>query len=259
MEHQVTQLGPRANQANAPVIQLHNVVKVYHTAAGDLEALKGVSAEFHRGEFVGIVGKSGAGKSTLVNMITGVDHVTSGRVQVNSVCIQELNENQMAQWRGQNVGVVYQSFELLPQLSLLDNVMLPMDLCGLYGPRKSLDRAKGLLTQVGLQEHMQKPPTRISGGQQQRVAIARALANDPPIIVADEPTGNLDSVTAEDILRLFGQLVQVGKTIIMVTHDESLAERFSRVLTITDGRVKEGQSKRGTHPIRSGLITGNDR
>jgi putative ABC transport system ATP-binding protein len=243
MEQQVTRLEKRADQTNAPVIRLHKVVKVYHTVAGDLAALKDISAEFHRGEFVGVIGKSGAGKSTLVNVITGVDHVSSGEIKVNSVYIQDLNENQMAQWRGQNVGVIYQSFELLPQLSLLDNVMLPMDLCGLYEPRKSLARAKRLLAQVGLQEHMRKPPTRISGGQQQRVAIARALANDPPIIVADEPTGNLDSATARDILRLFEQLVQEGKTIIMVTHDGSLTDRFSRVFTITDGNVQEAQDK----------------
>ena len=222
---------------NDPLIQLRNVVKVYKTAAGDLAALKGVSADFYRGEFVGIVGKSGAGKSTLVNMLTGVDHLTSGQVHVDGVRVHELKEDQMAVWRGRNVGVVYQSFELMPQLSLLDNVLLPMDFCGQFKRRKSLQRAKQLLTQVGLEEHMQKPPTRISGGQQQRVAIARALANDPPIIVADEPTGNLDSVTAEEILQLFGELVQQGKTLIMVTHDESLRGRFSRTIEISDGQI----------------------
>lgn len=222
---------------NNPLIQLRDVVKVYQTAAGDLTALKGVSADFYRGEFVGIVGKSGAGKSTLVNMLTGVDQLTSGQVQVDGVRVHELKEDQIAVWRGRNVGVVYQSFELMPQLSLLDNVMLPMDFCGQFKPRKSLQRAKQLLTQVGLEEHMRKPPTRISGGQQQRVAIARALANDPPIIVADEPTGNLDSVTAEEILQLFAKLVEQGKTLIMVTHDGSLRERFSRTIEISDGQI----------------------
>jgi putative ABC transport system ATP-binding protein len=219
------------------LIQLRDVVKVYQTAAGDLTALKGISADFYRGEFVGIVGKSGAGKSTLVNMLTGVDHLTSGQVQVDGIPVHKLKEDQMAVWRGRNVGVVYQSFELMPQLSLLDNVMLPMDFCGQFKPRKSLQRAKQLLTQVGLEEHMHKPPTRISGGQQQRVAIARALANDPPIIVADEPTGNLDSVTAEEILQLFAKLVEQGKTLVMVTHDESLRERFSRTIEISDGQI----------------------
>jgi putative ABC transport system ATP-binding protein len=220
-----------------PLIQLQEVSKTYKTTAGDFGALKNVSADFGRGEFVGIVGKSGAGKSTLVNMITGVDHITSGQVWVGGTAVHALGENQMASWRGRNVGVIYQSFELLPMLSLIDNVVLPMDFCGLYKPRKSVARAKELLTQVGLEEHMEKQPTKISGGQQQRVAIARALANDPPIIVADEPTGNLDSATAEDIFSLFEELVQQGKTIVMVTHDESLKGRFSQVLNIADGEV----------------------
>jgi len=220
-----------------PFIQLHNVVKRYKTAAGDLMALKNVNAEIERGEFVGIIGKSGAGKSTLVNMVTGVDRLTSGEVVVDGTSVHRLNENQMALWRGLNIGVVYQSFELLPTLSLIDNVTLPMDFCGLYHPRKSQERARQLLIQVGLEEHMRKPPTKISGGQQQRVAIARALANDPPLVVADEPTGNLDSATAEGIFQLFESLVGEGKTIVMVTHDQSLVGQFSRVLRIADGEI----------------------
>ena len=220
-----------------PFIQLHNVVKRYKTAAGDLMALKNVNAEIERGEFVGIIGKSGAGKSTLVNMVTGVDRLTSGEVVVDGTSVHRLNENQMALWRGLNIGVVYQSFELLPTLSLIDNVTLPMDFCGLYHPRRSQERARQLLIQVGLEEHMRKPPTKISGGQQQRVAIARALANNPPILVADEPTGNLDSATAEGIFQLFESLVGEGKTIVMVTHDQSLVGQFSRVLRIADGEI----------------------
>jgi putative ABC transport system ATP-binding protein len=225
------------NLIHEPIIQLVDVVKVYQTAAGDFPALKGINAELERGEFIGIIGKSGAGKSTLVNMITGVDHITSGQVIVDGTSIHQLNEDKIALWRGRYVGVVYQSFELMPMLSLIDNVTLPMDFCGLYKPRKSQERAKQLLARVGLQEHMYKPPTKISGGQQQRVAIARALANDPPLIVADEPTGNLDSATAQDILQLFDALVAQGKTIVMVTHDESLRERFSRILHIADGQI----------------------
>jgi len=219
------------------LIQLQDVVKTYETAAGGFTALKGISAGFAQGEFVGIIGKSGAGKSTLVNMITGVDHLTSGEVRVGGTSVHQLDESEMALWRGRNLGVVYQTFELLPTLSLLDNVCLPMDFCGLYKGRQSIERAKQLLTQVGLEEHMFKPPTRISGGQQQRVAIARALANDPPIIVADEPTGNLDSATAEEIFALFEDLVRQGKTILMVTHDNSLAERVTRVMRIADGEL----------------------
>lgn len=166
------------NPQDAPLVQLRAVSKIYKTAAGDFRALDDVSAEFRRGEFVAIVGKSGAGKSTLVNMITAVDHLSTGQVIVNGAPIHELNESRAALWRGRNLGVVFQSFELLPTLSLLDNVMLPMDFCGLYQPGKSRERALELLTQVGLAAHVNKPPTRISGGQQQRVAIARALVND---------------------------------------------------------------------------------
>jgi putative ABC transport system ATP-binding protein len=232
LEYEQQDVSPR--QA---LIRLRDIVKTYETAAGDFTALKGITADIERGEFVGIIGKSGAGKSTLVNMITGVDHLTGGQVWVDDVAVHALNEDEVALWRGLNVGIVYQSFELLPMLSLLDNVMLPMDFCGLYRPRQSAERARQLLTQVGLEDHMYKPPTKISGGQQQRVAIARALANDPPIIVADEPTGNLDSATADDILDLFERLVEQGKTIVMVTHDHSLAQRVSRVLHIADGEI----------------------
>jgi len=221
-----------------PLIRLRDVVKVYRTAAGDFLALKGINADIERGEWVGIVGKSGAGKSTLVNMIAGVDHLTSGEVWVGDTNVHTLDENRMALWRGRMVGVVYQSFELLSALSLLDNVLLPMDFCGLYRGRQSVQRAEELLARVGLCEHMHKPPTKISGGQQQRVAIARALANDPPVIVADEPTGNLDSATANEILDLFDDLVAQGKTVVMVTHDRSLSDRFTRVLEIGDGQIK---------------------
>jgi putative ABC transport system ATP-binding protein len=228
---------PRCLFSKQPLVRLRDVVKTYPTPAGDFLALKKITADFHLGEFVGIIGKSGAGKSTLVNMMTGVDRLTSGEVWVGDTPVHELDENEMAVWRGRNVGVIYQSFELLPTLSLLDNVMLPMDFCGLYQGRQSVERAEDLLTQVGLAEHMHKPPTRISGGQQQRVAIARALANDPPIIIADEPTGNLDTTTAEDIFRLFEELVVQGKTVILVTHDNSLAARVTRVLRIADGEI----------------------
>jgi putative ABC transport system ATP-binding protein len=231
------------NSQDAPLVQLRAVCKIYKTAAGDFRALDEVSADFQPGEFVAIVGKSGAGKSTLVNMITAVDRLSAGQVLVNGAPIHELSESRAALWRGRNLGVVYQSFELLPTVSLLDNVMLPMDFCGLYQVGKSRAHALELLTQVGLAEHVNKPPTRISGGQQQRVAIARALANDPPILVADEPTGNLDSVTADQIVRLFEELAAQGKTVIMVTHDETLAARAQRTLRLADGRIVDEQAK----------------
>ena len=220
-----------------PLIQIHDVVKTYESEAGEFTALRGVNAAIGRGQFVSVVGKSGAGKSTLVNMITSVDHLTSGEIIIDGTSVHDLGENQVSLWRGRNLGVIYQSFELLPMLSLLENVMLPMDFCGLYHPRKSPERAMHLLSQVGLADHVHKPPTRISGGQQQRVAIARALANDPAIILADEPTGNLDSATADEIVRLFEDLVSQGRTVIMVTHDESLARRATHRLRIADGEI----------------------
>ena len=218
-------------------IELKSVTKIYHTPAGDVPALKNINAAFNKGEFVGIVGKSGAGKSTLVNMLTGVDNLSEGEIWIDGVSIHAQSQNTMALWRGKHIGVVYQSFELLNQLSLLDNVLLPMDFCGLYRPGKSQARAMQLLEQVEIAEHAHKPPSRISGGQQQRAAIARALANDPEVIVADEPTGSLDSVTSETIMKLFEGLVAQGRTVVMVTHDHSLEARFTHLLHITDGEI----------------------
>jgi putative ABC transport system ATP-binding protein len=224
------------------IIELRDVVKVYCSEAGEFTALKGISVSIGNGEFLGIIGKSGAGKSTLLNMISGVDHLTSGEVLVRAsgepISIHTLSEEQLALWRGRTVGVVYQSFQLLPMLNLLENVMLPMDLSGTYQSRFSLERAYELLRLVELEEHAKKPPAFISGGQQQRVAIARALANDPAIIIADEPTGSLDSLTADHIFELFEHLVRdQGKTIVMVTHDNALAPRFTRHIQIADGEI----------------------
>ena len=228
---------------NQSLIELRDVVKIYSTAAGDFNALNGINLQVGAGEFVGIVGKSGAGKSTLLNMITGVDHLTSGEVVVNSngspISIHKLTEDDIALWRGKTLGVVFQSFQLLPMLTLIENITLPMDLCGNFNPKQSRARAFELLRLVEIEEHADKLPAFISGGQQQRVAIARALANDPPVLVADEPTGSLDSVTADHIFEVFEHLVSAqGKTIVMVTHDQSLAPRFSRTLRIQDGELE---------------------
>ena len=226
-----------------PLIEMRDVVKVYATAAGEFTALKRINMRVGKGEFVGIIGKSGAGKSTLLNMITGVDHLTSGEVIMNSngspVSIHQMNEDAIALWRGHNLGVVYQSFQLLPMLTLVENITLPMDLCGRFNAKQSRARALELLRLVEIEDHADKLPSQISGGQQQRVAIARALANDPAVLVADEPTGSLDSVTSEHIFEVFEHLVSdQGKTIIMVTHDQTLAPRFTRTLEITDGELK---------------------
>lgn len=228
--------------SKTPLIDLQDVVKVYSTAAGEYSALKGISVQVQAGEFLGVIGKSGAGKSTFLNMITGVDDITSGSVIIRTngkdVSVHDLNEDALALWRGQTLGVVFQSFQLLPMLNLVENITLPMDLCGVYRPRRSRQRALELLEMVELEEHAYKLPSFISGGQQQRVAIARALANDPPILVADEPTGSLDSVTSDHIFELFELLVkEQGKTIVMVTHDKSIAPRFSRTMRIVDGKL----------------------
>jgi putative ABC transport system ATP-binding protein len=234
---------PETIASRKPLIQLRQVVKAYQTAAGDFLALKGISTEIYQGEFLGIIGKSGAGKSTFLNMVTGVDHLTSGEVWVTGedgkppVSIHTLNENALAFWRGRTVGVIYQSFQLLPMLTLLDNILLPMDLCGDFRNGQSRRRALELLKLVELEDHAYKLPSQVSGGQQQRAAIARALANDPPILVADEPTGSLDSVTADAIFQVFENLIAAGKTILMVTHDNALGPRFTRRLYLADGEL----------------------
>ena len=220
-----------------PLIQLKGLTKTYYNAAGEFPALKNVNIDFSSGEFIGIIGKSGSGKSTLLNMITGIDRPTEGGVFVDGVPVHELSENKLAAWRGRNMGIVFQFFQLLPTLSLLENVLLPMDFCNMYLPRERKERAIELLTLVGMQDHMYKLPSAVSGGQQQRVAIARAMANDPPIIVADEPTGNLDSKTADKMFELFEKLIAGGKTIMVVTHDSSLARRVTRTALIADGEL----------------------
>jgi putative ABC transport system ATP-binding protein len=227
-----------------PLAYLRDVVKTFETAAGPFQALRGVSLAIFPGEFVAITGRSGSGKSTLINMLTGIDRPTSGELVVCGVPLSTLNENRLAIWRGQNLGIIFQFFQLLPTLTVLDNVMLPMDFAGKYGGRERAARAMALLEQVELAEHAHKLPAELSGGQQQRAAIARALANDPPLLVADEPTGNLDSTTAESVFRLFERLASEGKTIVMVTHDEGLARRTGRHVVLSDGRVVAGAEGR---------------
>jgi ABC-type lipoprotein export system ATPase subunit len=222
---------------NRPIIDLRDVHKYYKTAIGDFHALNNIDLQINGGEFVSIIGKSGSGKSTLLNMITGIDRPTSGEVFVNDTAVHELGENRMARWRGVNLGIVFQFFQLLPTISVVENIMLPMDFCRTYPMREREKRALELLELVELAEHAYKLPTALSGGQQQRVAIARALANDPPVVIADEPTGNLDSKTADSVFELFKNLVAQGKTIIVVTHDSGLAKRTHRTALIADGEI----------------------
>lgn len=224
---------------NSHLINLQQVFKSYQTAAGDFPVLKGIDLKIGQGELVGVIGKSGSGKSTLINMIAGIDRPTKGKIFVADTPIHHLNEGQMAQWRGKNLGIVFQFFQLLPTLTVLENVVLPMDFGGLYSSQGRRKKAQELLALVGVEEHGEKMPAMLSGGQQQRVAIARSLANDPPIVVADEPTGNLDSKTAGQVFGLFEGLVKKGKTILMVTHDSDQARKMGRTLIISDGEIIE--------------------
>ncbi len=219
------------------IIELRNVTKVYESAAGNFMALNNINLTVDTGDFVAVVGKSGSGKSTLINMITGIDRPTAGEVWVNQAPVHTFSENETAIWRGRTVGVIFQFFQLLPTLSVIENVMLPMDFCNCFLPDERKDRALHLLDLVAIADHADKLPSELSGGQQQRVAIARSLANDPPILVADEPTGNLDSKTADSIFSLFADMAQKGKTILMVTHDNDLAKRAGYSVVVADGEI----------------------
>jgi putative ABC transport system ATP-binding protein len=227
-----------------PLIELRRVVKTYESHAGSFTALKGIELCIDSGEFVAIVGKSGSGKTTLINVMTGIDRPTGGEVYIAGTPVHQLDEGQLAAWRGANLGIVFQFFQLLPTLTVLENVRLPMDFGNRYTPAEREERALCLLDLVGISEHAYQLPSHLSGGQQQSAAIARALANDPKILVTDEPTGNLDSRTAEQVFDLLTRLVADGKTVLMVTHDDDLARRATRVVTIKDGEISEDPQTR---------------
>jgi putative ABC transport system ATP-binding protein len=228
-------------EQNGALIRLDDVVKTYETGAGGVTVLKNITLKVGAGEFVSIVGPSGSGKSTLLNMITGIDRPTSGEVHVGGEAVHALSENQLARWRGRHIGVIFQFFQLLPTLTIAENVILPMDFCKTYRKRERHERAVHLLSLVGIADHADKLPSALSGGEQQRAAIARALANDPPLIVGDEPTGNLDTKTADEVFELFENLVDQGKTLLLVTHDRSLSKRTERVLHLLDGWLARDQ------------------
>ncbi len=219
------------------LIKMQNVVKTFSTTAGEFTALRGIDLNLKQGEFAAVIGKSGSGKSTLLNMLTGIDHPTSGQILVDGVDLHAMSESKRSLWRGRNLGIVFQFFQLLPMLNLLENVMLPMDYVGMYDIDQRPKRAMELLDIVGLADQAQQLPRAVSRGQQQSAAIARALANNAPILVADEPTGNLDSRSANKIIDLFEQLSDQGKTIVMVTHDPSMTKRTSRTVFISDGEL----------------------
>jgi putative ABC transport system ATP-binding protein len=241
MEHAV-KAACRVTYRNLPavmkkIIELKQVYKAYPQASSLQTVLHDINLQIFPGEFVAIVGPSGNGKSTLLNLLTGIDHPSSGQVIVNGVSLHNLSNEKLTQWRGANLGIVFQFFQLLPTLSLLQNVVLPMDFHGKLPKAQRQQRAMQLLDRVGLADAFDRLPSQVSGGQQQRAAIARALANDPPLIVADEPTGNLDAATSEDVFDLFAHLRDQGKTLVMVTHNETLANAASRKLEIRCGRI----------------------
>ena len=220
-----------------PIIEIKDVIKSFRVGGSDVTILRGVSFTVQAGEFLSIVGPSGNGKSTLLNMITGIDRPTSGEILVTGRQVNKMSEDGLAAWRGENVGIIFQFFQMLPSLSLLQNIILPMDLSNKFAQKERRERAMHLLDLVGLSDQAHKLPSMVSGGQQQRAAIARALANDPPLIVADEPTGNLDSRNSHDVFDMFTDIVSKGKTMVMVTHDKELAQRVPRVVEILDGRI----------------------
>lgn len=220
------------------MISLQHVSKTYETPAGKFSALKEIELHIHQGEFVGVVGKSGSGKSTLLNMVAGIDRPSAGSVAVAGTEIHGLSENKLALWRGRNVGFVFQFFQLLPTLTAAENVMLPMDFCKSLPFRERRKRAVALLERVAVGRHADKLPATLSGGEQQRVAIARALANEPPLVLADEPTGNLDSVTATAILDLFRDMANQGTTVVIATHEADIARVIDRRIEISDGKIQ---------------------
>jgi putative ABC transport system ATP-binding protein len=222
---------------NGRLVDLHQVIKTYQSSAGTFTALKGVDLQVETGAFVSIIGKSGSGKSTLINIITGIDRPSSGEVTVDQIQIHALNEEQIAVWRGRSIGVIFQFFQLLPTLTAVENILLAMDYGGQIPKAERPERALHLLELVGMVDQAHRLPNSLSGGQQQCVAIARALANDPVLLTADEPTGNLDSKSAEMVFHLFETLAQAGKTILMVTHDNDLAARAQRTIRLADGRI----------------------
>jgi putative ABC transport system ATP-binding protein len=224
---------------NETVIKLEHVKKMYTLGEKGFWALKGIDLEIAKGEFTAVVGKSGSGKSTLLNLLGGIDSPTEGRIIVNGNVINGLKENQLSRFRGENIGFVFQFFQLMPTLTALENVLMPMDFLKRIPVSKRRERASLLLKKVGMEEHADKFLSSLSGGEQQRIAIARALANNPDIIFADEPTGNLDSNTSEEIFQLLKSLTDEGKNVIMVTHNNELAKRCKRTITISDGQITE--------------------
>ncbi|MGA2108191.1 MAG: ABC transporter ATP-binding protein [Syntrophorhabdales bacterium] len=249
----MTDVQGKEESGPAALIRLANVAKSFPTPYGEIHALRGVSLDIRQGQLIALTGKSGSGKSTLLNVMTGIDRPTSGSVTIGGVCLESLPEGPLARWRGRNIGVVFQFFQLLPTLTVLENVMLPMDFCNTFRKKERIERALALLERVGIEDQARKLPSALSGGQQQRAAIARALANDPPIVVADEPTGNLDSVTAISMFELFAEAAQAGKTVVVVTHERDFSQFFELTVVLADGVIKDNADVLTADAAKGGL------
>jgi putative ABC transport system ATP-binding protein len=241
-----------------PIITVKGLVKTFDTPAGPLNVLRGIDLTVERGDFIALVGPSGSGKTTFLNMITGIDRPTSGSVIVDGVDVVNTPQRDLTRWRGRTIGIVFQFFQLLPTLTVLENVKMPMDFCRVYDPKERRERAMELLDRLGIADQAHKTPDMLSGGQQQRVAIARALANDPPLIVGDEPTGNLDRMSATNVFRIFHELRDQGRTVLIVTHDRELVYDVPRVLVLADGLIEattfEAAAKRRSEELRAARL-----
>lgn len=228
---------PNPNSSAPYLVSLRALSKTYESAGSSVIVLRNINVDIEQGERVAIVGKSGSGKTTLINLLTGIDSPSAGDIFIQGQSITAFNQNALAQWRGKNIGIVFQFFQLLPTLTIQENIILPMDFCNQFPRKERAARALELLERVGIADHAHKLPAALSGGQQQRAAIARALANDPPLLVADEPTGNLDSTNADHIMQLFTDLAREGKTIIAVSHERDIERYVDRIITLKDGEI----------------------
>jgi len=240
---QHNEIKPDDLQSQNYIVDLRQIIKSYETPSGPFTALQDISLQIQAGEFIAMVGKSGSGKTTLLNLLAGIDRPTSGAISVDGTQLDSLSESQLAEWRGRTIGLVFQFFQLLPTLTIVENVMLPMDFAEIIPVGERRSKALDLLERVGIWDQADKLPVALSGGQQQRAAIARALANDPPILMADEPTGNLDEATRTSVLELFAKLNAEGRTIIVVTHERDISSYTDRQVTLVDGRVADDVQK----------------
>jgi putative ABC transport system ATP-binding protein len=238
-----------------PFIQIKDLVKTFDTPAGPLNVLRGIDLDVHKGDFVALVGPSGSGKTTFLNMLTAVDTPTAGEIMVGGIPITQVPQRKLTKWRARTVGIVFQFFQLLPTLTVLENVMAPMDFANVWKPKERREIALKLLDRFGIRDQADKTPDMLSGGQQQRVAIARALANNPPLVVGDEPTGNLDRMSAGNVFDLFQQLADRGTTVIIVTHDRQLVGSVPKLFELRDGTIGEttleAAARRRTQELRA--------